>query len=982
MADSRLDIRDSEFSPSVEFAFSELVSNQSVPVDSSTPLPADRPAVGHSHRYIVELHLLAGNAGFFFLFGILVFGGLLVSGINVLHSREWLWAPPLGLGVTALGLAWLMHGRSWQGAQRIWYVILAVGLSLAGVGLGLVLALLLGIPWTGWQLLAPLAALGLLLLGMLLFAPDLLLAGWFFLLVTLSGSWLFLKSGSSLTPDHLALAAVFGLGVLSLGVWSFRLQRGLIRSFAERENLIANYQAAKAEAASFKKRISSQVRHQQEVERELYLAKEAAESASIAKTEFLATMSHEIRTPLNGIVPILDMMRDTPLNAEQLEFVTTALNSSYHLLNLINDILDYSKIEAGKLELESIEVNVIDIVESVLSLMSKAAERRGLRLLHKISSGVPRLVRGDPFRLRQILTNLVGNAIKFTEKGSITVEVARHAGSVKEVLLLFAVRDTGIGMSKEASAKLFQLFAQADASTTRKYGGTGLGLVICQRLVELMGGRIGVKSQQGKGSVFWFLVPMRRALQEVPSARQSLQSVRVLLAGLDDLEVQRVTSYLKDWGMLAERAGTVTDTLTKLKASAKLGASWSYEVLILDAMGLDGEVEKLMKSIQDTPNLAQLIVIALDSFPSSASSLKELGVADVINRPVPELDLRNRLFRLLDVETYRSSSTEEERRILMPDVMFGHQDTGLATTGMEVGPAAPLTSAHDAALAGRVLVVEDNPVNLTVVNKLLRRFGLTCEAARDGAEALEALLKERYDLILMDVQMPVMDGFQATGEIRRREREQGLAHIPILAMTANAMSGDREKCLAAGMDDYLSKPIRPADLKSLLRHWLPMPEVISPDSQFVAISAPAPDTPDCPADPQPDVAPASPNLSPPPMNDAPILNRQVLDDLFDLMEDEFFLLLEEYLDSAPKLLGAIEQAVLARDAEALVLPAHSLKSSSANVGAMRVSSFSKELEFQARNGDLASSDQALKGIQDAYREAEQAMAKIVKEQKL
>jgi signal transduction histidine kinase/CheY-like chemotaxis protein/HPt (histidine-containing phosphotransfer) domain-containing protein len=942
--------------------------------ETSPPVFPDGDVL-QQRRVALKLRMLGSGAGFFLLLMLLGVAGLLL--LDALPRGDMLlwWAVPLASAATVLAGVWHSRRHQYEAPSLVWYSGLVSGVLSAGLVWAALLAEALTLADPTRRTAGLLIVTAEVWIGGLLFAVDPVVTGGFITAIGVALALHLLITAQQVALPLLGLVVGSAVVVPLLTAWSSRQQRALVRAAAELGVLRPAAQASERELAQLRERLETHVSRQHRVEEELKRAKEAAEGAGVAKTEFLATMSHEIRTPLNGIVPILEILRETSLDPEQAEFVTTALNSSHHLLNLINDILDYSKIEAGKLELESIEIQIAELIESVIALMTKSAERRGLRLQSKIAHNVPQQVRGDPFRLRQILTNLVGNAIKFTEHGSVSVEVSRHASSPKEVVVLFAVRDTGIGMSREAVGQLFQSFAQADASTTRKYGGTGLGLVICRRLVEMMGGRIGVKSEVGKGSIFWFVVPMRKALNEVPSARQSLHGARVLLAGFDELEYQRILGYLSDWGILSERSSNTADILTKLKASARLGSSWAYEVLIIDAQSVSGGIPGLVRDIRRVFELSTLVIIAVDTFPSMAQLLKEAGISEIVPRPVQEQELRSRLHRLLDVQTYRSAGKvqEERRPLLMPDAAYSWEDERQSRGTPAAQPASPkrptevrTPTAEDLPLVGSVLVVEDNPVNLAVAKKLLERFGVTCEVARDGIEAVEAVKNGQYDLVLMDMQMPRMDGYQATRRIRGREEELGLARMPILAMTANAMSGDREKCLQAGMDDYMAKPIKPADLKNMLRQWLPLQEAL--------VREPAPPTQSAATD-EPIAASAA--FQGTVIGGAQVLDRKVLDELFEIMEAEAGPLLQEYLDTAPKLLTAVKRAVHDGDAAALVLPAHSLKSSSANVGAMAVSSLAKQLEFMGREGTMKDAPSCWRSMQEAYRAAEQALQGVV-----
>lgn len=932
--------------------------------------------LGKNRRFAVKLRLLGSSAGYFLLLVLIGVSGLLLLEIMPPRDRLLFWAVPMGCASVVLLAVWATRHRQYEYPTLVWYLSLIAAALLTGIGWSAFLVHALNLPLSSQQSAALILLTAEIVMGSVVFAVDLVLVGVFLLGVSLLTFLELLGSGARVPGEYQWLLIGSVITVPLLALWGHRQQRFSVWAQAELQMLKALYQAMASELLRLKDTNQEQTQRHREVQQELYLVKDEAESASVAKTEFLATMSHEIRTPLNGIVPILEILRETRLDAEQAEFVATALNSSHHLLNLINDILDYSKIEAGKLDLESIELNVEELVDSVIALMTKSAERRGIHLKKKIARNVPSNVRGDPFRLRQILTNLVGNAIKFTEKGSVSVEVSRHASAPKEVVILFAVRDTGIGMSREAVAQLFQLFSQADASTTRKYGGTGLGLVICKRLVEMMGGRIGVKSEESRGSVFWFVVPMRRGLHEVPSMRRSLQGARVLLAGFDEMELKRIGGYLDGWEMLSEHAATAMEALNKLKGSAKLGSSWGYDVLICDAQTLGVGMAGLVNDIRKVFELSSLVILALDSFPSIASTLRENGLSEVLARPIQEKDLRSRLNRLLDVQTYSDGSGRlEDRSLAMPDQAYSWEDGRPETRLDWKPPEAPIKPqtivspplSDDQPLSGKVLVVEDNPVNLTVVKKLLQRFGLDCDAARDGTEAVEATRNTPYDLVLMDVQMPKMDGYQATGEIRWREHEQRLEQMPIVAMTANAMAGDREKCLEAGMDDYMSKPVRPAELKDMLRKWLPAAESGASRKRATQQTQDRQDQ-----DPMaPDTVPEG--------GEGDELDREILQELFEIMEDEASALLLQYLDTAPGLMKKIAEAVRESEADALVLPAHTLKSSSANVGAMQVSELARKLEFMGRDKKLEDAADCWRAIESAYARTVNRLERIIEQ---
>ncbi len=731
-----------------------------------------------------------------------------------------------------------------------------------------------------------------------------------------------------------------------------------VARLVDAEMLASHHAAAlRRDLEASEQRTAFEAEQRRAMEKELTRARDAAEEATRAKTEFLATMSHEIRTPLNGILPILELLQDTGLNTEQQEYLDTAYKSSRHLLRLINDILDYAKVEAGKLELENIEVNVQELVESVADLMGRAAEGKGLGLSVHVHDGVPEAVRGDPIRLRQVLTNLVSNAVKFTNQGGIRLEVKRQRMDHKNVDLLFAVTDTGVGMTQDAARRLFQSFTQADASTTRKHGGTGLGLVICKRLVELMGGRIGVRTSINKGSTFWFLLPMRRSLHDVPSVRRDLHGVRALTLVKDSVEREQLTKLLQGLGILEVRADSAMAALGKLKNSAVLGDSWKFDVVIVDIRGHEQGVASLVREVQTERLLGALPILIVAPPGGDVEAFKRYRGASVLKAPLQREKLKFELDRLLDVgeSAWRTA----------PGIDAGEKAAWApALMASEVAFGETLPEA-------RVLLVEDNPINLAVARRLLERLGMIVSVAEDGHECLLRIEREGpFALVLMDVQMPVMDGYEATRKIREMERSGTIDPVPVVAMTANAMQGDRERCLEAGMDDYLPKPIDLGTLRVTLGRWLgarrsgesPAPaatpgrqareEAVTPVQQAEqeVVGAPVP-------------------AQSAPAETAGALDRGVLDDLKDIMEDEFARLIVQFLEQVPTQLAELETAARVGDVEAMVRPAHSLKSSSANMGAMRVSHLAREIEFNARESRRTAAVAALPALREAFDKA-------------
>ncbi len=681
----------------------------------------------------------------------------------------------------------------------------------------------------------------------------------------------------------LALLAVFAMIVMTIAV---NQREGLLREHSERSR------RGQAEVSALQLEINRHTR----LEHELTRAKQDAESAVMAKGEFLATMSHEIRTPLNGIVPMLDLLMHSRLPTDQQELVRTAFSSSHQLLRIVDDILDYSKLEADKLDLETTTFNLRDMLESVITLMERPAEAKGLRLLLNIEPSVRLPVRGDPVRLRQVLSNLISNAVKFTERGNVTLGVKRLRETAAQHQLRFEVRDTGIGIEPAAQERLFQAFSQADASTTRIYGGTGLGLAICRRIVTLMGGRIGVESEPGQGSAFWFEIPLLKVQGDMPAHQADLHGGRVLLISTDQRLRMRLTMLLPNWGLRVTTVDNTHDALERLRQATSQGEPWSYSVVLADLTTIRNTAVSLARNLERRAQYGKSRLVYLRG---DEANVPELPLAaTIIPRNAPDADLRSVLSQ--QGVTWAS----HDPQVIAPPKR------------QLVGPAR----------STRILLVEDNPVNLMVAQRLLQVLGAECETAGNGEVALEKMGAATYDLVLMDCQMPVLDGYAATRRWREREQERKADHrLPIVAMTANAMSGDRQKCLDAGMDDYLAKPVTRNDLERCIERWsgasLSVPEALPPPEQL-AVRSP------------------------------PVLNNSILDELRDVLGGEVDKIIAVYLEDTPRLIAQLERAALGNDPIALRVAAHTLKSSSANVGAMTLSDASRTLEEGARDGSL------------------------------
>ncbi len=745
-----------------------------------------------------------------------------------------------------------------------------------------------------------------------------------------------------LTGDFIHLA--MGTGVALYLIVSVNITRQLHSTLRdgltlrmENEALVEDLIKSRDQTEQTNRELESEIREREITAQELIKAKENAELAARTKSEFLATMSHEIRTPMNGVIGMAELLLSSRLSDKQRKFTETILQSGQSLLNIINEILDMSRLESGRMQLEAEDFDLREMLEDVCDQFAERAHSKGLELDCDYPLDAPSGFHADRQKIMQIITNLTGNAIKFTEAGEVTLQARLLEHGPEKSRVRIEIIDTGIGIEAEAQQRIFEPFAQADSSTTRRFGGSGLGLSICQKLCELMEGSIGVTSTLHQGTTFWFELELAVATTAVAShipAEQDLDNTRVLIVDSHRRSRELLRQQLLYWSMDCDCIGSPETAIDRMEQAWDQNRPYQLVLLARHMPGIDGL--KLADTIRHNPALKDTRLVLLSPVTQLASTGSTLlaSIDRNISKPV---------------------RSQELLRIVCE--LMGKQPVAVEKTAVNT-PAQALANSDQ-----RILVAEDNPVNSDLLSRVLNLLNCSFDTVLNGEEVLEKLYGKngrqpaaKYAMVLMDCQMPVLDGYETTAQIRQHEAEQTPdTHLPVIALTANSMAGDREKCLAAGMDDYLSKPFKIEQLSALLIKWLP---------EFVVN----------------DAAPKDRHASTQSMNDDSIINMAALDQVRSMQRsgqpDIVETFVQIYLENSQKLLTEIETAIQQESRTELKRAAHSLKSSSFSVGAHQVSSLAEQMELQSEDHELNTLTELNSVLKEKYAQAYTALHEL------